>query len=47
VDEMIISWMRFSAEGEVTFPRFSFEEWDLVSSETRDEFVIARYVRDV
>jgi len=45
VDEMIISWMRFSAEGEVTFPRFSFEEWNLVSSEARDEFVIARYER--
>ncbi|MBK6679101.1 MAG: dihydrofolate reductase [Ignavibacteriales bacterium] len=29
VDEMIISWMDFDAEGEVSFPRFDKSEWEL------------------
>jgi dihydrofolate reductase len=45
VDEMIISWMDFEAEGEVSFPRFDKSEWEVKSREKREQFEIVHYVR--
>jgi dihydrofolate reductase len=44
-DEMIISIMKFSAEGDVFFPQISEKKWKLLSKEERSEFTIFRYVR--
>lgn len=44
-DEMIISIMKFKAEGDVLFPEISEKEWELLSKEERSEFTIYRYVR--
>ncbi len=45
VDEMIISWMDFDAEGEVSFPRFNESEWEVKSREKREQFEIVHYIR--
>ncbi len=45
VDEMIISWMKFPAEGEVTFPRLDESDWSIISRENKTEFEIVHYVR--
>lgn len=44
-DEMIISIMKFDAEGEVKFPEFNQDEWELISSEDHEKFEIFRYER--
>lgn len=44
-DEMIISFMKFEAEGEVKFPEIQEDTWKQVSSEDREEFEIKRFVR--
>lgn len=44
-DEMILSFMKFEAEGEVTFPEIKSEEWKQISSEDREQFEIRMYVR--
>jgi len=44
-DEMILSFMKFEAEGEITFPNFKPEIWQLVSTEDRERFEIKRYVK--
>lgn len=44
-DEMIISVMKFEAEGEVRFPEFNKNEWKVVSTEDHDQFKIFRYER--
>lgn len=44
-DEMIISYMKFEAEGEVKFPEFNKSFWKIVSTEDHDQFEIRRYVR--
>jgi len=44
-DEMILSFMKFEAEGEITFPNFKPEIWQLVSTEDREQFEIRRYVK--
>lgn len=44
-DEMIISIMKFDAEGDVFFPRIDPEIWKEVSRETREQFDIIRYVK--
>ncbi len=44
-DEMILSFMKFDAEGEVKFPEIQNETWEQVMSEEREEFVIKRFVR--
>ncbi|GAB1349912.1 hypothetical protein MASR1M107_21260 [Ignavibacteriales bacterium] len=46
VDEMIISWMRFPAEGEVTFPKFDESKWSISSRDEKEQFEIVHYVRD-
>jgi dihydrofolate reductase len=45
-NEMILSFMKFNAEGEVTFPVIKPEEWKQVSSEDRRQFEIRNYVRN-
>lgn len=44
-DEMILSFMKFEAEGEVTFPIIKPDTWQLVSTEDREQFEISRYVK--
>jgi dihydrofolate reductase len=45
VDEMILSFMKFEAEGEVKFPEIQNHIWKKVSNEDREQFEIIRYVR--
>ncbi len=45
VDERIITFMKFEAEGEVKFPEIKSEIWQLVSTEDREKFEIKKYVR--
>ena len=44
-DEMILSFMKFEADGEVTFPEIKTNDWRIVSTEDREQFEIRRYVR--
>jgi dihydrofolate reductase len=44
-DEMILSFMKFEAEGEITFPKFKPNIWQLVSTEDREKFEIKRYMK--
>ncbi len=44
-DEMILSYMKFEAEGDVFFPKFSKEEWKVVKKEDREQFEIFWYVK--
>ena len=44
-DELILSFMKFEAEGEVRFPEIRSETWQLVSTEDREKFEIKKYVR--
>jgi len=44
-DEMILSFMKFEADGEVKFPEIKNDIWQLVSSEDREQFEIRMYVR--
>jgi dihydrofolate reductase len=44
-DEMILSFMKFEAEGEVKFPKINVDVWKLVSTEDREQFEIRMYVR--
>ncbi len=44
-DEMILSFMKFEAEGEVKFPEIKSDIWQLVSTEDREKFEIKKYVR--
>jgi len=44
-DEMILSFMKFEAEGEIKFPEIKVDTWQLVSTEDREKFEIKRYIR--
>jgi dihydrofolate reductase len=44
-DEMIISIMKFDAEGDVFFPEIKPGKWKEVSKEERDQFDILTYIR--
>jgi len=44
-DEMILSFMKFEAEGEVKFPEIKGDVWRLVSIEDREEFEIKKFER--
>lgn len=44
-DEMIISHLKFDAEGEVKFPHFNKDEWNLVGRDEREQFEIVYYSR--
>ena len=44
-DDMILSFMKFEAEGDVKFPEINYNDWKVVSVEDREKFEIKRYVR--
>ncbi len=44
-DELILSFMKFEAEGEVKFPEIKNDIWQKVSLEDKEQFEIIRYVR--
>jgi len=44
-DEMILSFMKFDAEGDVYFPEFDKIIWEKVFAEDREQFEIEKYVR--
>lgn len=44
-NEMILSFMKFDADGEVYFPEIKPETWQQVSAEDREQFEIRRYER--
>lgn len=44
-DEMIISVMKFEAQGEVRFPEFNERLWRVMSTEDHEQFEIFRYER--
>lgn len=45
IDEMIISYMDFEAEGDVFFPKINFTKWSISSRQKRDGFEIVNYIR--
>ena len=44
-DEMILSRMKFEAEGDVFFPKFNSEKWEVEKKEDREKFEIFWYVK--
>ena len=44
---MIISHMKFEAEGEVKFPEFDINKWEIISKDEREKFVIVTYSRKI
>jgi len=44
-DEMILSYMKFEAEGDVVFPEFESNIWQKVSTEEKEQFDIVKFVR--
>ena len=44
-DELIISHMKFEAEGEVKFPEIDMNEWYIDSKDDREQFEIITYKR--
>ncbi len=45
VDEMIITFMKFEAEGEVKFPKINNDDWNIEKIRDHELFEIFRYVR--
>lgn len=45
VDEMIITFMKFEAEGEVRFPDFKKDDWKIEKINSHELFEIFRYIR--
>lgn len=45
VDEMIITFMKFEADGEVFFPNINNEDWQINKIKDHELFEIFRYVR--
>ena len=45
VDEMIITFMKFDAEGEVKFPLINSDDWNTEKIKDHELFEIFRYVR--
>jgi dihydrofolate reductase len=45
VDEMIITFMKFEAEGDVKFPQIDNNDWNIEKIEDHELFEIFRYVR--
>lgn len=44
-DEMIITYMKFDAEGEIKFPEFDKGKWEIEKTEDHELFEIFRYER--
>jgi len=45
VDEMIITFMKFDAEGEVRFPEINNDDWEIIKIKDEVLFEIFRYAR--
>jgi dihydrofolate reductase len=45
VDEMIITFMKFEADGEVKFPEINNDDWAITKTKDEKLFEIFRYVR--
>ena len=45
VDEMIITFMKFEAEGEVKFPTINSDDWKIEKIRDHELFEVFRYVR--
>lgn len=45
VDEMILSFMNFEAEGDIFFPKIHEDDWIQLSVDKRSEFEIVTFVR--
>jgi dihydrofolate reductase len=45
-DEMILSYMKFEAEGDIFFPEFSDDKWKKISTEDREQFEIVTYIKE-
>ena len=45
VDEMIITFMKFDAEGEVLFPKINENEWSIDKLRDEELFEIFKYIR--
>ncbi len=44
-DEMILSWMKFEAEGDTKFPQINFDDWQIMQKEQHAEFDVVYYKR--
>lgn len=44
-DELLISRMNSTAEGDIYFPQINPEIWELISAESRKDFIIQKYVK--
>jgi dihydrofolate reductase len=44
-DEMILSYMKFEAKGDIFFPEFRKENWEKISSEDQEQFEIVIYIK--
>jgi dihydrofolate reductase len=47
VDEMIITFMKFEAEGEVKFPSINNDDWEIEKIRDHELFEVFRYVRKI
>jgi dihydrofolate reductase len=45
VDEMIITFMKFEAEGEVKFPTINSDDWEIEKIRDHELFEVFRYLR--
>lgn len=46
-DEMILSWMKFEAEGDTKFPKINFDDWEITKNKDYHEFEVVYYKRKV
>jgi dihydrofolate reductase len=44
-DELILSHLKFDAEGEIKFPEIDYQKWKIVSTEDREQFRIVKYIK--
>lgn len=44
-DEMILSFMKFEAEGTVKFPNINYDEWNIIKKDDRELFEIIYFER--
>ncbi|MCW8811987.1 MAG: dihydrofolate reductase [Chlorobium sp.] len=44
-DEMILSYMKFEAKGDIFFPEFKKDNWGKKSTEDREKFEIVTYIK--
>ncbi|MCW8810057.1 MAG: dihydrofolate reductase [Ignavibacteriaceae bacterium] len=44
-DEMILSYMKFEAEGDIFFPEYKKDNWEKISTEDLKQFEIVTYIK--